>query len=105
MCIRDRNNPEGYQTSAPRFAAADLAGALLLVHGTMDENVHMQNTLQFALELQRAGKSFEMMLYPQSRHRLGGLDLERHRHVTMLDFVIKHLDPEPAVLTSSPERR
>jgi dipeptidyl-peptidase-4 len=103
--LTPQNNPEGYQTSAPRFAAADLAGALLLVHGTMDENVHMQNTLQFALELQRAGKPFEMMLYPQSRHRLGGLDLERHRHITMLDFVMKHLDPEPSVLTSSSVRQ
>ena len=89
-----QNNPEGYRRSAPRFAAADLSGALLLVHGTLDENVHMQNTLQFAYALQQAGKRFEMMLYPRSRHRLGGLDLELHRHTMMLDFVERHLRPE-----------
>ena len=88
-----QNNPAGYRTSSPRFAAADLHGALLLIHGTMDENVHMQNTLQFANELQKAGKTFEMMIYPRSRHRLGGLDLEKHRHITMLDFVLEHLHP------------
>ena len=91
--LMPQNNPAGYRTSSPRFAAADLHGALLLIHGTMDENVHMQNTLQFANELQKAGKTFEMMIYPRSRHRLGGLDLEKHRHITMLDFVLEHLHP------------
>ena len=89
-----QHNPDGYRNSSPRFDAADLHGALLLVHGTMDENVHMQNTLQFALELQRAGKPFDMMIYPQSRHRLGGPDLELHRRETMLAFVLEHLRPE-----------
>ena len=88
-----QNNPEGYRRSSPRFAAPDLHGALLLVHGTMDENVHMQHTLQFAYELQKAGKTFDMMIYPQSRHRLGGPELEKHRHITMLDFAMRHLRP------------
>ena len=103
--LMPQNNPIGYTDSAPRFAAGDLSGALLLVHGTLDENVHVQNTLQFAYELQKAGKRFEMMLYPKSRHRLGDLDLEHHRHLTMLEFVIKHLRPEtPASATSSARR-
>ena len=42
---------------------------MLLIHGTMDDNVHMQNTMQFAYELQKAGKPFEMMLYPKSAPR------------------------------------
>ena len=71
-----QNNSEGYRRSSPRFSAADLHGALLLVHGSMDENVHMQNTLQFAYALQQAGKTFDMMIYPKSRHRLGSPDLE-----------------------------
>ena len=93
--LMPQNNPEGYRRSSPRFAAANLSGALLLVHGTMDENVHMQNTLQFAYALQQAGKRFDMMLYPRSRHRLGGMDQEHHRHVMMLDFIRRHLRPEP----------
>ena len=89
-----QHNPDGYRNSSPRFDAANLQGALLLVHGSMDENVHMQNTLQFALELQKAGKPFDMMIYPQSRHRLGGPDLELHRRQQMLAFVLEHLRPE-----------
>jgi dipeptidyl-peptidase-4 len=89
-----QHNPDGYRRSSPRFDAADLHGALLLVHGSMDENVHMQNTLQFAYALQQAGKPFDMMIYPRSRHRLGGPDLELHRREKMLAFVLEHLRPE-----------
>jgi dipeptidyl-peptidase-4 len=89
-----QHNPDGYRRSSPRFNAGDLHGALLLVHGSMDENVHMQNTLQFALALQQAGKPFDMMIYPRSRHRLGGPDLELHRREKMLAFVLEHLRPE-----------
>ena len=38
------------------------------MHGTMDDNVHMPNTMQFAYELQKAGKPFEMMVYAKPRH-------------------------------------
>ena len=100
-----QNNPEGYRRSSPRFAAADLSGALLLVHGATDENVHMQHTLQFAYELQKAGKTFDMMVYPRSRHQLGGLDLEKHRHLTMLDFVMRHLRPDLVTRASTSVRR
>ena len=96
--LTPENNPIGYSSSSPRFAAHNLKGSLLLIHGTMDENVHMQNTLQLAHELQKAGKQFEMMLYPKSRHRLGSLDLEHHRHKTMLDFSIRHLEPRQTFL-------
>ena len=97
-----QNNREGYRRSSPRFAAADLNGSLLLVHGTMDENVHMQHTLQFAYELQKAGKTFDMMLYPRARH---GPELQKHRHITMLDFVMRHLRPDSAMRAPTSARR
>ena len=100
-----QNNPDGYAQSSPRFDAADLHGALLLIHGTMDENVHMQNTLQFAHELQKAGKPFDMMIYPKSRHRLGGPELEKHRRATMLDFALEHLRPASAPSPSTSAQR
>jgi dipeptidyl-peptidase-4 len=96
-----QQNAGGYRRSSPRFNAADLHGALLLVHGSMDENVHMQNTLQFAYALQQAGKPFDMMIYPKSRHRLGGQDLEHHRRAMMLDFVIEHLQPARGVAAAT----
>ncbi len=100
-----QNNPDGYDRSASRFSASNLNGALLLIHGTMDENVHMQNTLQFAYELQKAGKSFDMMIYPRSRHRLGGPDQEKHRHIKMLEFVLRHLAAAPTPRAPTSVRR
>jgi len=63
-----QNNPEGYKASSVVDAAANLHGRLLLVHGSMDDNVHLQNTLQLARALQEANKDFEMMIYPTFRH-------------------------------------
>ena len=88
-----QNNPDGYRRSSPRFSAADLHGALLLVHGTMDDNVHLQNTLQFVNELQKAGKQFELMLYPRSRHGITDPQLNTHLRHKMLDFILEHLQP------------
>ena len=47
-------NADGYEQTSCIAAAADLHGHLVLVHGTLDDNVHMQNALQFAHALQRA---------------------------------------------------
>ena len=94
-----QNNPEGYRRSSPRFNAADLHGALLLLHGTMDDNVHLQNTLQFVYELQKAGKQFELMLYPRSRHAISDRELNTHLRHTMLDFILEHLRPAGATPT------
>jgi dipeptidyl aminopeptidase/acylaminoacyl peptidase len=61
-------NQAGYDRSSVVNAAGNLHGRLLLVHGTIDENVHVSNTLQLAAALQAADKPFEMMLYPGNRH-------------------------------------
>ena len=88
-----QNNPEGYRHSSPRFNAADLHGELLLIHGTMDDNVHLQNTLQFVYELQKAGKQFDLMLYPRSRHGVTDPKLNTHLRNKMLNFIIDQLRP------------
>ena len=84
-----QNNPDGYRDTAPRFAADKLHGRMLLIHGTMDDNVHMQNSVQFAYELQRAGKAFEMMIYPRSRHAIADPYLNAHSRQLMFDFVMR----------------
>ena len=66
--LTPQNNPEGYRRSSPVHAAKDLHGRILLIHGAIDDNVHMQNTVQFVYELQKAGKQFDLMIYPKSRH-------------------------------------
>src|SRR5262245_18342785 len=88
------DNPEGYRASSPRWAAKDLHGALLLVHGTIDDNVHVANTLQFAYELQRAQKPFRLMLYPKTRHGVTDPALVKHVRSEMLAFIVEHLKPD-----------
>ncbi len=89
--LMPKNNPDGYRKTAPRFAAKDLYGRLLLIHGTVDDNVHLQNTIQFAYELQQAGKPFEMMVYAKQRHAFDDEALLLHLQRTVLDFVRRQL--------------
>lgn len=77
-------NPEGYRTSSPIEAAADLHGHLLMWHGEIDDNVYATNASQFALALQRAGVHFEMMMYPGNRH--GIRDGAQNWHLRQLEW-------------------
>jgi dipeptidyl aminopeptidase/acylaminoacyl peptidase len=70
--LTPKENPDGYAKSSCVAAAKNLHGRLLIIHGMMDDNVHMQNSVQLADALQRANKEFEMMFYPQARHGIGG---------------------------------
>jgi len=89
--LMPQNNPDGYKKSSPRFAAKDLHGDLLLLHGTIDDNVHLQNAMQLAWELQQAGKSFEMMLYPKARHGVRDRKSLNHMNRVIFEFVKKNL--------------
>ncbi len=86
-----QNNPEGYDSTSVVKAAADLHGKLLILHGTMDDNVHFQNSVQLVYELQKAGKDFEFMMYPRSRHGVRQRELVWHLQRTMTDFVLENL--------------
>jgi len=86
-----QNNPEGYWKSSPVHYAKDLHGKLLLIHGAIDDNVHVLNTIQFAYELQKAGKQFQLMLYPKSRHGVTDPLLVKHMRQMMTDFVLANL--------------
>lgn len=67
-----QENPEGYDRSAPVHRAEQLSGELLLVHGTGDDNVHFQNTVQLADALQAANRQFGLMIYPNRTHSISG---------------------------------
>ena len=69
------------------------AADVVVIHGAVDDNVHLQNTMQFAYELQQAGKPFNLMLYPKSRHGITDPALVRHMRGMMLDFILEHLKP------------
>ena len=65
-------NEAGYRKSSPLNFAADLHGSLLEVHGTSDDNVHLQSTMQMTNAFITAGKRFQLMLYPRKTHGIAG---------------------------------
>ncbi len=86
-------NPRGYDESSVLPVAGDLQGQLLLIHGTIDDNVHLGNTLQFVKALQTAGKQFELMVYPENRHAVRDPEQRLHLYQLMTDFLIRNLHP------------
>ncbi len=86
-------NPSGYAKSSVRPYADQLHGELLMIHGTMDDNVHMQNTIQFTYDLQKAGKPFSLMLYPSQRHGVRDPVQTLHLRRTMADFILRAMAP------------
>jgi len=88
-----KDNPNAYIDSAVPRAAASLHGSLLLIHGAIDDNVHVQNTMQLVYALQKANKPFNLMLYPKSRHGVTDPALVRHLRGVMLDYTLEHLKP------------
>ena len=89
--LTPQNNLEGYKKSSPVTAAQDLHGKLLLIHGAIDDNVHMANTIQFVYELQKAGKQFQLMVYPKSRHGVSDPVLVKHMRQMMTEFILGNL--------------
>jgi dipeptidyl-peptidase-4 len=90
------HNLEGYERTSVVAAAGNLKGRLLLHCGVMDDNVHMQNTLQLAYALQKAGKPFEMMLYPQNRHGFRDRDQRWFARRMEWEAIREHLGAAPA---------
>jgi dipeptidyl-peptidase 4 len=86
-----QNNPEGYDRTSVTKAAKDLSGRLLLIHGGIDDNVHMQNMTQFIYELQKADKQFDVMYYPTQRHGITNTYQVKHWYTMMTDFILRNL--------------
>jgi dipeptidyl aminopeptidase/acylaminoacyl peptidase len=86
-----QNNTAGYEKAAVLPSASELAGKLLLIHGSTDDNVHLNNSMQLIYELQKAGQQFELMIYPQSRHAVRDKEQLAHLRKLMTDFVIENL--------------
>lgn len=66
------NNEEAYKVSSPTSQAGNLQSKLLILHNIEDDNVHFQNSVQMADALEKAGKQFFMVVYPQKSHGVGG---------------------------------
>ena len=86
-----QNNGDGYWKSSPLHFAKNLHGKLLLIHGAIDDNVHVANTVQFLYELQKSGKQVQLMIYPKSRHGVTDPVLVKHMQQMMTDFILGNL--------------
>jgi dipeptidyl-peptidase-4 len=84
-------NAEGYDRTSVAAAAGKLNGKLLLIHGAVDNNVHVQNSIQFIDALQKAGKQFQFMIYPQSRHGVTNPLRVKQMREMMTRFVLDNL--------------
>jgi dipeptidyl-peptidase-4 len=85
-----KDNQGGYDDSIVS-AASSLHGSLLLVHGTSDDNVHFQNTIQMTDALIRSGKQFRLMVYPDKTHGIAGSATRSQLFHMMEDFWNKEL--------------
>jgi dipeptidyl-peptidase-4 len=86
-----QENAKGYDESSAQRYADGLTASYLLVHGTGDDNVHPQNTIQLADRLQAAGKPFRLMLYPNRTHAIAGGNTRVHLFDMLTAFVEEEL--------------
>ena len=89
------DNEEGYRLGSPITHADGLAGDLLIIHGTGDDNVHYQNTEQLVDKFIELNKSFDLMIYPDRSHSIKEKEnTKRHLYNLMTDFLHENLPLE-----------
>jgi len=86
-----QENPEGYDLNSPLNYADQLKGKFLIIHGSADDNVHVQNTMRMVEALIQADKQFEWMIYPDKNHGIYGGNTRKHLYTKMTDFIHKNL--------------
>jgi dipeptidyl-peptidase 4 len=85
-----KDDAAGYRESDVTSAAANLHGALLIAHGTGDDNVHFQNSVQMVNALINAGKQFRLMIYPNKTHSIAGSESRDH----LFHMIEEHFERE-----------
>ena len=86
--------PEGYKNFSVVNSAANLKGRILLVHGTGDDNVHIENTVQFVQKLIEAEIPYDLQIYPRKTHSIAGSDVRTHLFNRILAHFEQYLKPE-----------
>ena len=87
-------NAEGYKITSPLTYLKKYRGLIRINHGNMDDNVHMQNSIQLMNKLEDMDKHFEFMIYPGERHGWGGLKAVHSGNETSL-FIYTNLLNKP----------
>ncbi|TPN86123.1 S9 family peptidase [Aquimarina algicola] len=86
-----QENPQGYDNNSPINFVNGLKGKYLLVHGSADDNVHVQNTMQLIEALVQANKVFDWAIYPDKNHGIYGGNTRLHLYTKMTDFIKNNL--------------
>ena len=89
-----QENPKGYDENSPMTYANrfdDKNDKFLLVHGTADDNVHFQNSMELSESLIQADKQFEMMIYPDKNHGIYGGKTRIQLYTLMTNYILENL--------------
>ena len=86
-----QENPGGYDDNSPTSYANLLKGKYLLIHGTADDNVHFQNSMEFSEALIQNNKQFEFMAYPDKNHGIYGGQTRPQLYQKMTNFLLENL--------------
>lgn len=86
-----QENPTGYDENSPINHVEKLKGDYLLVHGSGDDNVHVQNTMRLIEALVQANKQFDWRIYPDKNHGIYGGNTRLHLYTTMTNFITEKL--------------
>lgn len=84
-------DPEAYARSSPLPRAAELPDSLLVIHGVIDENVHVRHSIRLLAARQAAGRQLELLLLPSDRHRPRSADGLRTRDARTVSHLLEHL--------------
>lgn len=88
---RPQENLGGYDKSSPMALASKLEGRLLLVHGSADDNCHVQNTLEYADRLVEVNKQFDMQIYSDLGHSIKGGNARYHLYNRITEFFLNNM--------------
>lgn len=88
------SNREGYDQASVFSYISGFEGKLLLIHGMIDENVHFRHTARLIEDLIEAGKDFDVVVLPHSRHAPRGFHLEQFRVRKTMEYFLTHLSTE-----------
>ena len=86
-----QENPEGYDLNSPINYTDRLKGKYLLIHGSGDDNVHVQNSMRIIQALIDSNKQFEWMIYPDKNHGIYGGNTQIHLYSKMTNFIKNNL--------------
>jgi dipeptidyl-peptidase-4 len=86
-----KENANGYDDNSPINHVDKLKGDYLLIHGSADDNVHVQNSMEMISALVKANKKFDLFIYPDKNHGIYGGNTRLHLYQKMTDFILKNL--------------